>query len=157
MDATNAAPPRFQSSPDCRLRPYIPALVCLITEVAEENGKNQLRTTHMLAFRIGSVDAQKHLRRTLRGTQRLRARSQDTGIAAYARFLFGDLLLQALNARAQELHELGHPHTHLGRVTVHVEARVVRVHEHEQEELLEFQVSITRPKGQRVVPFILLL
>ena len=111
----------------------------------------------MLAFSIGSVYAHEHLSCTPRRTQGFRARSQDAGIVAYVRFLFGDFVLQALNARAQELHELGHRHTHLGRVTVHVEARVVRVHEHEQEELLEFQVSITRPKGQRVVPFILLL
>ena len=67
-----------------------------------------------------------------------------------------DLLLQALNARTHVLHELRHPNTHFGSVAVHVEASVVRVYEHEQEQLLKLQVTLASPKGLRVVPFMLL-
>ena len=156
MDAPDAAPPRFQCSPDSRFRPDIPALVCLIAEVPEQNWEDQLRASNVLALCISSVDAQEHLCRTLSWPQRLRARPQGACLAAYLRLLISDVLLQALNARAHVLHELRHPNTHFGSVAVHVEASVVRVYEHEQEQLLKLQVTLTSPKGQRVVPFMLL-
>ena len=66
------------------------------------------------------------------------------------------LLLQSLNARAHVLHELRHPNTHVGSVAVHVVASVVRVYGHELEQRLKLQVTLTSPKGLRVVPFMLL-
>ena len=143
MDASDAAPPRFQCSPDRGFRPDIPALVCLIAEVPEQNWEDQFRASNVLALCISSVAAQEHLCRTLGWPQRLRARPQ----AAYQRLLISDLLLQALNARAHVLHELRHANTHFGSVAVHVEASVVRVYEHEQKQLLKLQVKLTNPKG----------
>ena len=67
-----------------------------------------------------------------------------------------DFMLQAINARAHVFHVLRHPITNVGSVAVHVEASVVRVYDHEQEQLLKLQVTLTSPKGQRVVPFVLL-
>ena len=54
------------------------------------------------------------------------------------------------------LHELGHAHTHLRRVTVDVVVCVVRVHEHELDQLEDLRKLLTSPKGQRCL-FLLVL
>ena len=66
VNVGNVAAPRLQRPPHSRLRPYIPALVSLISQVTNEHGKDQLGTPDVFALRIGGVDTQKHVRSTLR-------------------------------------------------------------------------------------------